>query len=182
MGHSVALAPNGHVQVKTTRLCVHIKCTILDSSFFDVTWRIPVELECVNQLQTELWLDRADDPAYARFFSANCERGQFSFGQWPHDLSTRCNSEDSGSFQPYFSNYGSILSWCVCLPHWMKKKYCLWGEGGFSKKINCHAKVWGHYPPLKEITTLMHQGCIILTKSESVTVNTFIVLQKICFK
>lgn len=33
MGHSVALAPKRHVQVKTMRLQVHIKRTIQDSSF-----------------------------------------------------------------------------------------------------------------------------------------------------
>lgn len=121
-----------------TRLKVHIKCTSLDSRvfFFNVTWRIPSMFwpsrprMCQS---TELLLNSSDDPAYKWFFSANCEHGQFSFGQWPHGLSPRCNflGIRTVRLQLCFGNYAHIPSWCVCLPHQLKKKKCF----GKKKKL-----------------------------------------------
>lgn len=65
-----------------------------------VTWRIPSmfwpsrKRMCKStSAQIELWLNSAADPTseWFFFFWANFEHWQFSLGQWPHGLSTRCN-------------------------------------------------------------------------------------------
>lgn len=182
MGHSVALAPNGHVQVKTTRLCVHIKCTILDSSFFWCYMKNPCRIRMCQSTPDWALIGQSRRPRLCAVFQ--CQLWTWAIFFWP--VATRpFNKMQFWGFWELSTVLFKLWqhSILVCLSATLNEKKILFVRGGeFSKKINCHAKVWGHYPPLKEITTLMHQGCIILTKSESVTVNTFIVLQKICFK